>query len=49
MTERSIKVTLRANVSDFNRQIKSAATSLDQLAAKGDPTGKTAETTMGRL
>lgn len=49
MTERSIKVTLRANVADFNRQIKSAATSLDQLAAKGDPTGKTAETTMGRL
>lgn len=49
MTERSIKVTLRANVADFNRQIKSAATSLDQLAAKGDPTGKVAETTMGRL
>ncbi|WP_302701495.1 phage tail tape measure protein [uncultured Actinomyces sp.] len=49
MTERSIKVTLRANVADFNRQIKSAATSLDQLAAKGDPTGKAAETTMGRL
>lgn len=49
MTERSIKVTLRANVSDFNRQIKSAATSLEQLAAKGDPTGKVAETTMGRL
>ena len=49
MTERSIKVTLRANVADFNRQIKSAATSIDQLAAKGDPTGKTAETTMGRL
>ena len=49
MTERSIKVTLRANVADFTRQIKSAATSLDQLAAKGDPTGKTAETTMGRL
>lgn len=49
MTERSIKVTLRANVADFNRQIKSAATSLEQLAAKGDPTGKTAETTMGRL
>lgn len=49
MTERSIKVTLRANVADFNRQIKSAATSLEQLAAKGDPTGKVAETTMGRL
>lgn len=49
MTERSIKVTLRANVADFNRQIKSASTSLEQLAAKGDPTGKTAETTMGRL
>lgn len=49
MTERSIKVTLRANVADFNRQIKSAATSLEQLAAKGDPTGKAAETTMGRL
>lgn len=49
MTERSIKVTLRANVADFNRQIKSASTSLEQLAAKGDPTGKVAETTMGRL
>lgn len=49
MTERSVKVTLRANVADFNRQIKSAATSLEQLAAKGDPTGKVAETTMGRL
>lgn len=49
MTERSIKVTLRANVTDFNRQIKSASTSLEQLAAKGDPTGKVAETTMGRL
>lgn len=49
MTERSIKVTLRANVADFNRQIKSAATSLEQLAAKGDPTGMAAETTMGRL
>lgn len=49
MTERSIKVTLRANVADFNRQIKSASTSLEQLAAKGDPTGKAAETTMGRL
>lgn len=49
MTERSVKVTLRANVADFNRQIKSAATSLEQLAAKGDPTGKVAETTLGRL
>ena len=49
MTERSVKVTLRANVADFNRQIKSASTSLEQLAAKGDPTGKVAETTLGRL
>ena len=49
MTERSVKVTLRANVADFNRQIKSAATSLEQLAAKGGPTGKVAETTLGRL
>lgn len=49
MTERSIKVTLRANVADFNRQIKSASTSLEQLAKSGDPTGKVAETTMGRL
>ena len=48
MTERSIKVTLRANVADFNRQIKSASTSLEQLAAKGDRT-VVAETTMGRL
>lgn len=49
MTERSVKVTLRANVADFNRQINSASKSLEQLAAKGDPTGKVAETTLGRL
>lgn len=49
MAERSIKVTLRANVADFNRQITSASKNLEQLAKSGDPTGRAAETTFGRL
>lgn len=49
MAERSIKVRLSANVQDFKTQIGSAATSLDELAKKGDKTGQASQTTMGRL
>jgi TP901 family phage tail tape measure protein len=47
--ERSIKVTFRTNVADFKQQLKSASTSLEDLAAKGDKTGKVAQTQLGRL
>ncbi|HGP5685005.1 TPA: phage tail tape measure protein, partial [Vibrio cholerae O1] len=48
MADRSVKVTLRANVADFNAQIKSASKTLDQMVAAGDKTGKVADTAMGR-
>lgn len=46
---RSVKVTLKANVADFTRQLKQASTSLEDLAAKGDKTGKVAQTSLGRM
>ena len=49
MADRSVKVTLRANVTDFNQQIKQASKTLEELAAKGDKTGKVADTSMGRM
>ena len=49
MADRSVKVTLRANVQDFKIQIGQAATSLDQLAQKGDKTGTASQTMMGRV
>ena len=49
MADRSVKVTLRANVQDFKNQIGQAATSLDDLAKKGDKTGQASQTMMGRV
>lgn len=48
MADRSVKVTLRANVADFNAQIKSASKTLDDMVSKGDASGKVADTAMGR-
>lgn len=47
--ERSIKVTFRTNIADFKQQMKSASTSLEDVAKSGDKTGKVAETQLGRL
>lgn len=49
MADRSIRVTLKANVADFNAQIRSGSKSLEELAAKGDKTGKVAQTSLGKL
>jgi TP901 family phage tail tape measure protein len=49
MSTRSISVLLKANVADFNQQLRSASKSLEELAAKGDKTGKVADTSLGRL
>lgn len=49
MADRSIRVTLKANVADFNAQIRSGSKSLEELAAKSDKTGKVAQTSLGRL
>lgn len=49
MTERSVKVTLRANVADFKAQLAQASKSLEDVAKAGDKTGKVAETSLGRL
>lgn len=49
MTERSVKVTLRANVADFKAQLSQASKSLEDVAKAGDKTGKVAETSLGRL
>lgn len=48
MAERSIAVTLRANVTDFRRQIGAAATDLDNLAKKAGQPGAS-QTFMGRM
>src|SRR5690606_13737629 len=48
MAERSISVTLRANVTDFRRQIGAAATDLDKLAKKAGQPGAS-QTGMGRM
>lgn len=49
MANRSVKVTLSANVTDFKAQLRSAASSLDELAAKADRTGQAATTGLGRM
>ena len=49
MADRSVKVTLRANVADFNQQIRSASTTLDKLVTEADKTGKVADTGLGRM
>lgn len=49
MAERSVKVTLRANVADFKAQLAQASKSLEDVAKAGDKTGKVAETSLGRL
>ena len=48
-SQRSVSIRLKAEVADFTRQIGSAAKSLDELTAKGDKTGQTAQTTLGRM
>ena len=49
MADRSVKVTLRAEVADFKRQVASAGSSLEDLAKKGDKTGQVSQTFMGRM
>lgn len=49
MADRSVKVVLRAEVTDFKRQLASAGTSLEDLAKKGDKTGQVSQTFMGRM
>ena len=49
MADRSIKVTLRANVADFTQQIKQASKSLEEVAKASDKTGKVADTSLGRM
>ena len=49
MADRSVKVTLRANVTDFNQQIKQASRSLEDVVRQGDRTGKVADTGLGRF
>ena len=49
MADRSVKVTLQANVADFRAQMGQAKTSLDELVKAGDKTGKVAETGLGRM
>lgn len=49
MADRSIKVTLRANVADFTANMKAAANSADGLADKLGGTEKVAGTRLGRI
>ena len=49
MAERSISVKLKAEVSDFTREIARGATSLDQLAKKAGETSGAATTSLGKL
>ena len=49
MSNRSVMVTLRANVTDFNSNMRKATSSLDELVKKGDATGKVADTGLGRM
>ncbi len=49
MTDRTVKVTLRADVKDFRSQIAQSSQSLEELAKTGDATGKVAETGLGRM
>lgn len=49
MADRSVRVTLRANVADFKAQLAQASKSLEEVAKSGDKTGKVAETALGRM
>lgn len=49
MADRSIKVSLRANVQDFTAQMKASARSLEEVAKAADKTGQVASTRLGRL
>ncbi|HLS14132.1 MAG TPA: tape measure protein [Beutenbergiaceae bacterium] len=49
MSNRSIAVRLRAEVSDFNREISSAASSLDQIVRKSGEGERAADTFAGRV
>lgn len=49
MSERSVAVRLRANVTDFKREIGSAGASLDTLAQRAGGAEKVAQTSLGRL
>lgn len=49
MADRSIKVTLRANVADFKAQMAQASRSLEDVAKSGDKTGQVATTALGRM
>ena len=49
MSDRSVAVRLTMNAQDFLAGAKSAASSLDELAKKGDKTGTVAATGLGRM
>ena len=49
MADRSIVVTLRANVADFQRQIQSSSKTLEDLAKKAGQTEGVSQTTLGRI
>lgn len=49
MADRSISVRLRMNVQDFQQGVRQAASSLDQLIAKGGNVEKVAQTGLGRM
>lgn len=49
MADRSIKVILRAQVTDFSRELAKATTDLDKLVKKSGDASGAANTTMGRL
>lgn len=49
MADRTVKVTLKANVADFKAQMKQATTSLEEAVKKADKTGQVADTALGRM
>lgn len=49
MADRSVKLTLRANISDFKAQVNQASSSLEELAKKADKSGQAASTGFGKL
>lgn len=49
MADRSISVILRANVSDFQREMGKASKTLDELVRREDKHGTVAQTTMGKI
>ncbi|WP_073995798.1 phage tail tape measure protein [Arcanobacterium urinimassiliense] len=48
-SNKTISVTMRANVADFKAQVRSAETSLDDLVKKADKTKQVASTGLGRM